>query len=81
MAREKQIRKKTEPHRILRTRVGKTLTEFKTNKIEYSHFDDHNEDVDRLCLLLSSQSAGNTNHNNEIISIMNNYEKEALSNK
>lgn len=70
MRKEKQLRKKVEPHITLRPRIGRALKEFRTNKIEYRHFDDFNEIIDRLRLLMSSQSAGNTNHNNEIISII-----------
>lgn len=42
-----------------------------TNKaIDYVHWDDPNELVERLRLLVSSQSAGHTAHNNEILSII-----------
>lgn len=34
------------------------------------YWDDPNELVDRLRLLIASQSAGHTGHNNEIISII-----------
>lgn len=37
---------------------------------DYIYWDDPNELVERLCLLLASQSAGNPSHNNEILSIM-----------
>lgn len=40
------------------------------NKLEYRYWDDINELVDRLRLLLSSTSVGNHAHNNEIISIL-----------
>lgn len=39
--------------------------------IEYVYFDDVNELVDRLRLLIASKDAGNTSHDNEIISIIN----------
>lgn len=39
-------------------------------KIDYKYWDDPNEIVDRLRLLIASQSAGHTGHNNEIISII-----------
>lgn len=39
------------------------------NKISYVHWDDPNELVDRLRLLLASTSAGHTGHNNEINSL------------
>ncbi|XP_051168519.1 uncharacterized protein LOC127286206 [Leptopilina boulardi] len=38
--------------------------------IDYIYWDDPNELVDRLRLLLASQAAGNPSHNNEIISII-----------
>ena len=37
---------------------------------EYIHWDDPNELVNRLQLLLGSQAAGNPSHNNEIMSII-----------
>lgn len=40
------------------------------NKPNYIYWDDPNELVDRLRLLMASQAAGHTNHNNEIISII-----------
>lgn len=40
------------------------------NLIDYSYWDDPNELVERLKLLVSSSSAGHTGHNNEIISII-----------
>jgi hypothetical protein len=39
------------------------------NKIDYVYWNDINELIDRLRLLYSSQSAGNNNHQNEILSI------------
>lgn len=40
------------------------------NVIDYVHWDDPNELVERLKLLVASQSAGHTAHNNEILSII-----------
>ena len=40
------------------------------NPIAYTYWNDPNELVDRLRLLISSQLAGNNNHNNEINSII-----------
>ena len=40
------------------------------NGFKYEHWDDPNELVDRLRLLVSSQMAGHTGHNNEILSII-----------
>lgn len=42
----------------------------KSNKIDYIHWDDPNELVSRLRLLLSSVSAGHTGHRNEINSLI-----------
>lgn len=41
-----------------------------SNPVDYSYWDDPNELVDRLRLLIASSSAGHTGHNNEIISII-----------
>lgn len=50
------------------------LPRYKTSKLtsttDYVHWDDPNELVDRLRLLISEKSAGNNNHNNEILSII-----------
>ncbi|KYM93399.1 hypothetical protein ALC62_16001 [Cyphomyrmex costatus] len=40
------------------------------NKVDYVHWDDPNELVDRLQLLDASRSAGNNAHDNEILSII-----------
>lgn len=50
--------------------TGSGLMEFSTNKTDYVYWDDPNELVDRLKLLFASQQAGHNNHNNEIISII-----------
>lgn len=42
----------------------------KRGEVNYSYWDDPNELVDRLRLLIASQAAGHTGHNNEIISIV-----------
>lgn len=42
----------------------------RNGKIDYKYWDNPNELVDRLRLLIASQSAGHTGHNNEIISII-----------
>jgi hypothetical protein len=46
------------------------MMKWNTKRIEYIYFDDPNEIVDRLRLLIASQEAGNTGHTNEIISII-----------
>lgn len=40
------------------------------SRIDYRHWDDPNELVDRLRLLFTSKQAGNTGHDNEILSIL-----------
>lgn len=52
------------------THVGKGLMEVNLNKPNYIYWDNPNEIVDRLRLLIASQHAGNNNHSNEIISIV-----------
>lgn len=42
----------------------------KSGAINYTYWDDPNELVDRLRLLVASKAAGHTGHNNEIISII-----------
>lgn len=46
------------------------LMKHETNKIDYRHWDDANELVDRLRLLIASKRAGHSGHNNEIIAIV-----------
>lgn len=41
-----------------------------TSRIDYRHWDNPNELVDRLRLLIASKQAGHTGHNNEITSIL-----------
>ena len=40
------------------------------DKIDYVHWNDPNELVDRLRLLIESQRAGNSGHTNEIVSVV-----------
>lgn len=47
-----------------------TLLNFNKDPIEYKYYDNINEIVDRLRILLASQSAGNYGHQNEIISVI-----------
>lgn len=42
----------------------------KSGKFNYIYWDDPNELVDRLRLIVASQAAGHTGHTNEIISII-----------
>lgn len=55
---------------IKRTGKGLLMKHSKNKKIDYVFWDNPNELVDRLRLLLASQYAGNNNHSNEIISII-----------
>lgn len=52
--------------------VGGNISFLKYNKnpIEYKYYDDFNEIVERLKLLLASQAAGNGSHSNEIINLI-----------
>lgn len=50
---------------------GKGLSkEVNNNKVDYTYWDNPNELVERLRLLIASQQAGNTGHRNEIVSII-----------
>lgn len=49
---------------------GKSLMNLPKENIDYIYWNDPNELVDRLRLLIASQQAGNTNHNNEIAAII-----------
>lgn len=44
---------------------------YNTKPLEYIYWDDPNELVERLKLLIASKDAGNTSHDNEIIAIIN----------
>uniref|UniRef100_A0A1B0BXI6 DUF8207 domain-containing protein n=1 Tax=Glossina palpalis gambiensis TaxID=67801 RepID=A0A1B0BXI6_9MUSC len=49
---------------------GLSLKSLDTRKTIYTYWDDPKELVDRLRLLLSSESAGHNNHKNEVISVV-----------
>lgn len=51
-------------------KTGRGLMKFNDTKPNYVYWDDPNELVDRLRLLISSFTAGHNNHNNEIVSII-----------
>lgn len=55
---------------IQNKRSGNGLMNLPKDNIDYIYWDDPNEVVDRLRLLISSQQAGHNNHNNEILSIL-----------
>lgn len=50
--------------------TGTGLMKYSKNKLDYVYWNDPNELVNRLKLLLSSQEAGHNNHTNEITSIL-----------
>ncbi|XP_051168539.1 uncharacterized protein LOC127286222 [Leptopilina boulardi] len=50
--------------------IPQYMTATDENKLDYIYWDDPNELVDRLRLLLASQAAGNSSHTNEILSII-----------
>lgn len=54
------------------TKIGSGLPKLKDNKMftDFVYWDDPNELIERLKLLIASKEAGNNNHNNEIISII-----------
>lgn len=49
---------------------GSALMNVTNDNIKYVYWDDPNEIVNRLRLLISSQNAGHNNHKNEIVSII-----------
>lgn len=51
-------------------KTGSGLMKLNSNKSNYIYWNDPNELVDRLRLLIASQVAGHNNHNNEIVSII-----------
>ncbi|KAI8123525.1 hypothetical protein CVS40_6009 [Lucilia cuprina] len=53
-----------------RNYMGTGLMKLNLQKPSYIYWDNPNELVDRLRLLMASQAAGHTNHNNEIVSII-----------
>lgn len=61
----------TPPHKEKKSKIGEgLLMRVNSSKIDYRYWDDPNELVDRLRLLLASKEAGNTGHTNEIIAIL-----------
>lgn len=58
------------PKRSKASVSGSGFMTLNMNKPNYVYWDDPNELVERLQLLIASQSAGNTNHTNEITSII-----------
>ena len=58
------------PYRIATTGKGLMMSTSKNSKFLYKYWDDPNELVDRLRLLMALQGAGNNSYNNEIISII-----------
>ena len=55
----------------LKDKLGEgILNRLSNKKIEYTYFDDYNEIIERLKLLIASKSAGNNSMDNEINSII-----------
>lgn len=52
------------------TKLGGNLLKKYRNDTDLVYWDDPNELVERLKLLVASKDAGNTNHDNEILSII-----------
>lgn len=74
--RKKELKPVKQPKRINQPKNGKgmipsDLMRYDRNEhVRYTYWDDPNELVDRLRLLMASQAAGHTGHTNEIISII-----------
>lgn len=65
------VPKPTQRPRSTRLRSGKgVLLDFSRKKLDYVYYNDINELIERLKLLISSQMAGHTGHKNEIVSIL-----------
>lgn len=58
--------------------AGITLMNLPKDNIEYVYWNDPNEIVERLKLLISSQSAGHNDHTNEILSIIEEMREENI---
>lgn len=63
---DRQKKEKQQQH----TGDGLNLMQLPKQNIDYIYWDDPNELVDRLRLLISSTQAGHNSHNNEIVSIV-----------
>lgn len=57
---------------------GHGLMSVSKRKTEHIYWNDPNELIDRLRLLIASQQAGHSNHNNEIISIIEELREEGI---
>lgn len=53
---------------------------YNNKNTEYVYWDDINELVDRLKLLIASKEAGNTSHENEIVAIVNELKEAGVIN-
>lgn len=60
------------PEKLTKLKTGGYLPELKKYKsnTDYVYWDDPNELIERLKLLIASRNAGNDNHDNEIVSII-----------
>lgn len=66
----KKIVEKNKSISSIKNHEGLSLMNLKTEKTNYVFWDNPNELVSRLRLLIASKNAGNNNHNNEIISLI-----------
>ncbi|GBP03667.1 hypothetical protein EVAR_68844_1 [Eumeta japonica] len=70
----KEEKQKKSPESVLHAPkanyLGGGTMQLNPHKPNYIYWDDPNELVDRLRLLIASQAAGHSNHNNEIVSII-----------
>ncbi|KYN42689.1 hypothetical protein ALC56_02889, partial [Trachymyrmex septentrionalis] len=69
--------KKVETKINKRVDLSRTMT-LNDNKIDYIHWDDSNEIVDRLRLLEASRQVGHNGHDNEILSIIEEFREIGL---
>lgn len=72
--------KQTFPEQLKESKIGGYLPKLKKYKksTDYIYWDDPNELIERLELLISSKNAGNCNHDNEIISIIEELKESGL---
>lgn len=73
----------TKPQNNLSSKIGGNLPILKkyNKNTDYIYWDDPNELIERLKLLIASKSAGNSNHDNEIISIIEELQEAGIIEK
>lgn len=67
---KRTIKKKSSSSPLKRKKTGSNYKDYIVARPELVYFDDVNELVERLKLLIASQQSGNTGHKNEILSIL-----------